>query len=130
MMLKFWLKNQVLFSALIITVLFNSCGTTSMYMKVKRPAEINLKGYQKIAIGDIVNPKNRVDKHSSDLSDEFTSTLFKSGYFEVLDRQHLAKILDEHSLSQTGLIDESSAAEIGNIIGAAVFVFGRIQDDQ
>ena len=129
-MRKFLFLNRILITAIVIAVIFNNCGTTSMYIKVKRPAEINLKGYQKIAIGDIVNSKNRVDKHSQDMSDEFTSTMFKSGYFEVLDRQHLAKILEEQGLAQTGLIDESSAAEIGNIIGAAAFVFGRIQTDK
>ena len=110
-MLKFWKINLILIFLLFVSFIFNNCGTTSMYMKVKRPAEINLKGYQKIAVGDIVNPRNRVDKHSRDLSDEFTSTLFKSGYFEVLDRQHLNKILEEQGLAQTGLIDESSAVE-------------------
>jgi tetratricopeptide (TPR) repeat protein len=129
-MKKYWLIKLALFSILILTIIFNGCGTTSMYMKVKRPAEINLKGYQKIAVGDIVNPRDRVDKHSRDMSDEFTSTLFKSGYFEVLDREHLAKVLEEQGLAQTGLIDESSAVEIGNIIGAGVFVFGRIQNDR
>jgi curli biogenesis system outer membrane secretion channel CsgG len=129
-MRKFWFISRILFSVLLIAVILNSCGTTSMYIKVKRPAEINLKGYQKIAIGDMVNQQNRVDKHSRDLSDEFTSTLFKSGYFEVLDREHLAKILEEQGLAQTGLIDESSAVEIGNIIGAAAFVFGRTQNDK
>lgn len=129
-MKKNWLINSTLFSILILAIILNSCGTTSMYVKVKRPAEINLKGYQKIAIGDIVNQANHVNRHTLDLSDEFTSTLFKSGYFEVLDRTHLAKILEEQGLAQTGLIDESSAAQIGNIIGAAVFVFGRIQHDK
>ncbi|MCK5033960.1 MAG: hypothetical protein KAS18_10010, partial [Calditrichia bacterium] len=127
---KFWKINLILIFLLFVSFIFNNCGTTSMYMKVKRPSEINLKGYQKIAVGDIVNPRNRVDKHSRDMSDEFTSTLFKSGYFEVLDRQHLAKVLEEQGLAQTGLIDESSAVEIGNIIGAGVLVFGRIQNDR
>ena len=129
-MKKNWLIKSSLLSILILALIFSSCGTTSMYMKVKRPAEINLKGYQKIAIGDIVNQRNRVNKHSNDISDELTATLFKSGYFEVLDRQHLAKVLEEQGLAQTGLIDEASAVEIGNIIGAGVFVFGRIQNDK
>jgi curli biogenesis system outer membrane secretion channel CsgG len=129
-MRKFLFINRILFSALLLAIILNNCGTTSMYMKVKRPAEINLKGYQKVAIGDIVNARNRVDQHSKDLADELTSTLFKSGHFEVLDRQHLRKILEEHSLNQSGLIDESTAPEIGKLIGAAVLVFGRIQNDK
>lgn len=124
------LVKAVLYTILILTLILNGCGTTSMYIKVKRPAEINLKGYQKIAIGDIVNQRNRVDQHSNDISDELTTTIFKSGYFEVLDRQHLQKILEEHSLNQTGLIDETTAPQIGNIIGTAVLVFGRIQNDR
>jgi len=122
--------KSALFLILILALFLNSCGTTSMTMRVKRPAEINLKGYQKVAIGDIVDQRSRVNRHSRDISDELTTTLFKSGYFEVLDREHLAKILEEQGLAQTGLIDESSAAQIGNIIGAGVFVFGRIQNDK
>ena len=124
-----WLIKSALFIILAVSLFLNSCGTTAMYMNIQRPAEINLKGYQKIAIGDIVDQRNRVNRHSLDISDELTATLFKSGYFEVLDRQHLAKVLEEQGLAQTGLIDESSAVQIGNIIGAGVFVFGRIHTD-
>jgi len=129
-MKNYLLIKSAIFIILILAMILSSCGTTAMYMKVKRPAEINLKGYQKVAIGDIVGQRNRVTRHSRDISDELTTTLFKSGYFEVLDREHLAKILEEQGLAQTGLIDESSAVQIGNIIGAGVFVFGRIQNDK
>jgi tetratricopeptide (TPR) repeat protein len=97
---------------------------------MKRPAEINLKDYRKIAIGDIVNQDGEQSGHTRDLAGEITSVLLASGQFEVLDRQHLARVLDEHSLSETGIIDESTAPEIGKIVGTAALVFGRIQTDE
>ncbi len=115
-----------LFLALVIA----SCGTSSIYINVKRPAEINLKEYRKIAIGDIVDQYGRKGGHAKDMADEITSVLFTSGQFEVLDRQNLARIMTEHSLSETGIVDESTAPEIGKVIGTAALVFGRIQTDQ
>ncbi|UCD37404.1 MAG: tetratricopeptide repeat protein [Fidelibacterota bacterium] len=115
---------------LFLALVIGSCGTSSIYIIVKRPAEINLKEYRKIAIGDITGQHGRKDSHANDLADEITSVLFTSGQFEVLDRQHLARIMDEYSLSETGIIDESTAPEIGRIVGTAALIFGRIQTDE
>ncbi len=113
-----------------LAIVMAGCGTSSIYINVKRPAEINLKEYRKIAIGDIVDQGGRKGGHAKDMADEVTSVLFTSGQFEILDREHLARVMDEHSLSETGIIDESTAAEIGKIIGTAALIFGRIQTDQ
>jgi len=106
------------------------CATTSMMITVTRPAEINLKGFDKIAIGDIVDPSGNVSKHSKDISDEITTTLFTSGKYEVLDRAHIDNVIKEHKLGMSGLVDENTASELGKFIGAAVLVFGRIQTDK
>ncbi|MEE9163132.1 MAG: CsgG/HfaB family protein, partial [Candidatus Neomarinimicrobiota bacterium] len=109
--------------------LLAACGTTSVAVTVTRPAEINLREYRKIAIGDIVDQYGRKGRHASDLADEITSVLFASQQFEVLNRENLARIMSEHALSETGIIDESTAPEIGKIVGTAALVFGRIQTD-
>jgi len=128
----FFEKNAGRFIVLIMAslLLIIGCGTTSMMITVKRPAEVNLKGYQKIAIGDIVDRSGEKTSHSKDISDDITSSLFTSGHFEVLDRQHLENIIKEHKLNLTGFIDENTASELGDFIGAAVLVFGRIQTDK
>ncbi len=118
------------FWVFFLAIMMAGCGTSSIYINVKRPAEINLKEYRQIAIGDIVDQYGRKSDHAKDMANEITSVLFTSEQFEILDRQNLARIMDEHSLSETGIIDESTAAEIGKIIGAAALVFGRIQTDQ
>lgn len=115
----------VLFSG----ALLNGCATKALKMHVTRPAEINLKNYNKIAIGDIVGEDGKVSNHSRDIADKITSALFESKKFEVLDRQNIDTLLKEHNLSASGLVNEKTAAELGEFIGAAVLVFGRIQTD-
>ncbi len=123
------MKKSIFITWLLLALLIG-CGTTSMLMIVTRPAEVNLKGYNKIAIGDIVDAGGSVSRHSQDIADDITSALFDSGTFEVLDRQNLKSIMSEHKLSLSGIIDENTASELGKIVGAAVLVFGRIQGDK
>lgn len=121
------MKKKLL--AILLVLIIVSCGTTAMMMTVTRPAEVNLKQYNKIAVGDIVDEYGKEDRHAKDIADEITTSLFASGKYEVLDRQNLNSIMTEHKLSLSGLIDENTASELGKIIGAAALVFGRIQTD-
>ncbi len=115
---------------ILSTLLFFSCGTKAVQIQVHRPAEINLKKYAKVAMGDITNAKGRKDAHAKDVSDSITSAFFETGYFEVLDRQHLQNIIEEHNLKLSGLLDADSAPELGRIIGTSALVYGRIQTDK
>jgi len=117
------------FFLLAISLLILSCGITSMMMTLQRPAKIDLSAYKQIAIGDITDPGGKLSPHARDMADEIASTLFNTGRFEVLDRQHLDQIMIEHQLNLSGLINESTASEVGELIGTAVLVFGRIQND-
>lgn len=113
-----------------VTLLLNACGTKTVLMTVTRPAEINLKNYQKIALGDFVNARGQTDQHALDLRDAFTNQLINTKRFEVVDRQALGRILEEQKLAISGLIDESSAPQIGKLLGASALIFGRITQDQ
>lgn len=120
------ISRRFVLSALLLLM---ACGTSSVYLTVTRPAEINLKGFSKIAIGDILNEEGQAGAHASDIADGITAALFASGAYEVLDRNHLGALLSEHALGEAGLIDESTAAQIGQFIGSAALIFGRIQTD-
>ncbi len=115
--------------AIITSLVIISCGTTSMTMNLQRPAKLDLSEYKQIAIGDITDPGGKVNHHARDVADEIAATLISTGRFEVLDRQHLDKVMLEHQLNLSGLINESTAPEVGELIGTAVLVFGRIQID-
>ena len=56
----------------------------------------------------------------------FTTTFTKSGAFNIIERQQLDKILNEHELNQSGIIDPQSAQQIGHIAGLDAVVTGGI----
>ncbi len=91
---------------------------------VKRPAKLDLKEYEKIAVGDILDASNRLTQNSLDISNEIETKLVNNKDFTVLDRQHLKSIMAEHRIQN---LDETTAAELGKFIGSAVLIFGRIQ---
>jgi len=60
------------------------------------------------------------------LSEWFTTSIVKSGRFDVVERAMLQKILAEQKLAATGVIDESTASELGKILGVKVIITGSI----
>lgn len=114
---KIWALSAILWA---IVVSAGAGCAPSMMVPVTRPADINLRGINKIAIGEIRGDGGQV------VSDLLTSKLFESGKFEVVDRANLNRIMQEHSLNLGGAVDEKSAAQLGKLVGAAVLVFGNI----
>ncbi len=107
--------------AVIITMM--SCAP-KMTVPVTRPAEINLRGINRIAVGDITGEGGPV------IADLLTSRLFESGKFELVDRNQLKKIMDEQKLSLSGAVDEKTAATLGQLIGAASLVYGNVSSNK
>ena len=44
----------------------------------------------------------------------------------IVERKYIKKIIEELKLQMTGLVNEETALEIGNIIGANYFIFGSV----
>jgi len=55
-----------------------------------------------------------------------TTALNKTGAFEVYERLSLSKLLEEHKLGMTGLLDDETIAEIGRIHGVEAIVHGSV----
>ncbi len=47
-------------------------------------------------------------------------------FYQVMEREQLEKILKEQRLSLSGTIDESSAAEVGRLLGLDVIIMGNV----
>jgi hypothetical protein len=58
------------------------------------------------------------------IGDVLTTTLFKTGRFDLVERDRLREILEEQRLGRSGLVDEGTAAQIGKLVGAEAVVFG------
>jgi TolB-like protein len=56
----------------------------------------------------------------------FITALVKEGRFEVIERGLLNKILEEQKLGVSGVIDESTATQIGKLLGVKVIISGSV----
>ncbi len=59
------------------------------------------------------------------------TALVKDGRFDVVERRLLKKIIAEQQLSETGLLDQETTAQLGKVLGVKVVISGslmRIQD--
>lgn len=61
-----------------------------------------------------------------DLLDKITTVFFNLHRFKVIERAQLERVLSEQQLGMTGVIDASTAAEIGKGIGVDAVVCGSI----
>ena len=92
------------------------CAPTAKVPIVK-PAEINMSQCRKIAFGD---SSGNLGESMTDL---LTSRLFNSEYFEVVDRENVNRIMNEHNLNLSGAVDDTSIVEIGNLTGVDALFF-------
>ncbi len=82
----------------------------------------------KIAIMEFVNMQGKVSNLGKYISEELTTRLYLTGKFEVIERQLLDKIIEEQKISMSGMIDESSAVELGRVLGVDAIASGTITD--
>ncbi len=82
----------------------------------------------KIAVIEFSDIQGNVTNLGRYLAEELTTRLYLTGKFEVVERQLLNKILQEHQLSLSGMIDENSAVELGKILGVDAVATGSITD--
>ncbi len=82
----------------------------------------------KIAIIEFSDIQGNVTNLGRYLAEELITRLYRTGKFEVVERQLLNKIIKEHKLSLSGMIDQTSAVELGKILGVNAIASGSITD--
>lgn len=50
----------------------------------------------------------------------------KTDFYQVIERDQIKKVLQEQRLSLSGALDESSAAEVGRLLGLDVIIMGNV----
>lgn len=117
--------SGMLRGGMLILLLAAGCGTTSFYVPVMKPAEVNLLAYKAIAIGEFRNDTDQGRFHrrsglGEDIADEITRALLSTGKFDVLDRRNFSAILREQGISDTGTpwgvrLEKASCLLVGRI---------------
>ena len=58
------------------------------------------------------------------------TALVKEGRFDVIERRLLKKVLSEHQLSASGIVNSNSAAELGKVLGVKIIISGAVMHFQ
>ena len=82
---------------------------------------------KKLAVVGIKSGTKNVDEETAGGVMVFIENAFVNvGMVRVVDRQNIAKIVEEYEFQQSDLTDESTAVEIGKLSGADIIVIGSI----
>ena len=112
--------KRVLSVILLFPLLF-SCSQKVM-INVKKPAQYNVSDIKRVAVFDFAGPGNSGQM----LATKFTNQLWKSQYFSLMERKELKKILDEHALQMSGIVNDSTVVEFGKLIGVDGIIVGDV----
>lgn len=63
---------------------------------------------------------------ADELVDALVQDFVQSG-IEVIDRQHVDALLNEHRFTMSGYVDQRTAAELGKILGPVALIFVNVQ---
>ena len=98
------------------------CSTVGVKVPMMRPAEINLKGKNELVVGQISG------QNANKMSAYVKQKAVDSGYFKVIDRKHMDKVMAELKLSTSDLVDTNSRKKLGKLMTGSVLIMGNILD--
>jgi TolB-like protein len=96
--------------------------------EIEKP-KVVIKGEKiKVAVIEFqsLNDEAQRDNLGKIVSEILTTSFVNSESFKIIEREQLQKVTKEFELSQTGIIDTSSAKQIGKILGADAIVTGAV----
>jgi TolB-like protein len=70
--------------------------------------------------------KGDAKKQSLSVTDKLVTQLVNLRRFEVMERSALEKVLKEHTLQSSGVVDEKTAVKMGKVVGADAIILGEI----
>ena len=87
-----------------------------------------LQAQMTIAIADFKNNTDsfHLDDWEKSIPEFLKSELSKSENLIIVERRQLESVLKEQALSMTGLVDSSTAQQVGNLLGAEYVISGTI----
>ncbi len=110
-------------AALLLLISFLGVGISQTPVVKKRIAVFSFE--------DKTNHKNRWWSGQSvgeGMADMLITELVKSGRYQVIERQDLARVMEEQSLGLSGAVTQESAAKVGQLLGVDLAVIGAVTE--
>jgi tetratricopeptide (TPR) repeat protein len=118
------MRRFLLGSALMLMSLAG-CAYKTIQVNYMRPAEINLKGVNQIAIGGVYGP-GPYEVAAARMKGQLEEAIVNSGRFKLVDSSKTAQVIGQLALFNSGLYDTSKAPELGKLLPASIFVYATI----
>jgi len=109
------MKKAVIFSIVLILCL-SLLGSAAFATYFNKP-RLSVRAFDNKAGGNVP---------AAAITEMMTTELFNSGLFNLVEREKLNYVADEIRLGMSGLVDESTAPEVGRIQGAQYTMTGAI----
>ena len=89
--------------------------------------KISVAGKSRIAVVDFTDLDGNVTQLGRYIAEQMSVALLNAAQgFEVMDRNHIKTLLQQHKLSSTGLVDPATATQLGKIAGVDALITGTI----
>jgi uncharacterized protein (TIGR02722 family) len=89
-------------------------------------AMAKFQGAPKVFIAEVQNNTSEAYFPIDDMNDEFLNEISATGEFILVDAKAREKILEEITYQNDGMVDPSTAKQIGKQLGADFMIFGNV----
>ncbi len=115
-------KHKIfLFSNLLAVIVFTSACSTKINVRALEPAQVDKASLtKKITVASFKNDTVGLSgKIEANLANEFIDD---KQYFTIVNRSDFDKVIKEQKIQNSGLIEVSTAVEVGSLIGAQAII--------
>jgi curli biogenesis system outer membrane secretion channel CsgG len=115
---------ETIFKIIIFCIFLTSCAP-QIKSTVLRPAEIDLQGYTRVAV-------LRFDGQGGRELRDWLETAINNArvenkpYFKIVNRSQMQQILGEQAFAGSGVVDQSTAAKMGKLLGVEAVIVGSV----
>lgn len=124
-----------MFLTVLMTMLFLASNSTPSFayeqelriLSASMADNISKAGKKRIAVVDFTDLQGNITELGRFIAEELSVDLINTAKgFEVIDRNHLNRILAEHKLSVSGIVDQKTVQKLGQIAGVDALITGSI----
>ncbi len=91
-------------------------------VKLHKPAQIHLPGVKEIAIADFQGSEGS----GNQIATLVQSILITTEYYDIVERDKLSRVMEEQNLGMAGIVDETTAVQVGKLLGVDAMIFGEV----
>lgn len=119
-------------AALFIIQIMAGCNTASQMAGMGLPADyakspvLDSRPVWRTVVLPASSPTGSSEVNMDAISDYAGLSLLRTGKFTLVDRTELDRILEEQELSYSGVVDPSTAVELGRLLGAEAVMTIRV----